>query len=278
MKKLNRIISSIIITCIIGIGNLSGQNLKLMCFNIRYDNHQDGEFAWEHRKADMVDFLMHYSPHILATQEGLNNQIEYLETNLRHHQYLGVGRSDGNTKGEYCAIFYDTTQLLPIEQETFWLSKKPEKLSTGWDASMERICTYAKFKHKKSKKQFWVFNAHFDHLGKRARRKSAKLILKTINKNNTEDLPVVLLGDLNASPDSKPIKIFTHFFGDPLQHTPLIGDISTFNDFGRSNKQERIDYIFFKGWTPKSYRHISNHWKDQTYLSDHKAVYATIYL
>lgn len=252
------------------------QDIKLMSFNIRYDNQDDGEFAWKHRKTEMIDFLSHYSPHILATQEGLSNQITFLNKNLLHYQYVGIGRDDGKTKGEFCAIFYDTTELELLNQETFWLSKTPEIVSVGWDASMQRICTFAKFKHKNSNKKFWVFNTHFDHLGKRARKESAKLILKMIDEHNTENHPVILMGDLNAYPNSKAIKIITQYFDNPLNQTQLIGNESTFNDFGRTTKCQRIDYIFFKNWKLKSYHHLSNRWKNNTYLSDHKAVFAEI--
>jgi endonuclease/exonuclease/phosphatase family metal-dependent hydrolase len=224
----------------------------------------------------MIDFLSHYAPQIIATQEGLINQITFLNKNLLNYQYVGIGRDNGKTKGEFCAIFYDTTELELLNQETFWLSKTPEIVSVGWDASMERICTYAKFKHKSNNKKFWVFNTHFDHLGKRARKKSAKLILKMIAENNTENHPVVLMGDLNAYPTSKAIKIIADYFGDPLNETQLIGDESTFNDFGRTNTSKRIDYMFFKGWKIKSYHHLSNHWNNKTFLSDHKAVFAEL--
>ncbi|MDA3911620.1 MAG: hypothetical protein PF448_09710 [Bacteroidales bacterium] len=131
-----------------------------MSFNIRYDNHHDGEFAWKHRKTEMTDFLSYYAPHILATQEALHSQVIYLDRNLTQYKNVGVGRNDGKTKGEFCAIFYDTTEISLIKQQTFWLSKTPEKVSIGLDAAMERIFTFAKFKHKSSIKQFWIFNTH----------------------------------------------------------------------------------------------------------------------
>ena len=52
------------------------------------------------------------------------------------------------------------------ENSTFWLSNTPDQVSVGWDAALERICTYGLFKKKMSDKMIWVFNAHFDHVGK----------------------------------------------------------------------------------------------------------------
>ena len=72
------------------------------------------------------------------------------------------------------------------------------KFSVGWDASMERICTYGLFEYIKSKEKILVFNTHFDHIGNLARKKSSDLILKRIDNINNENLPVILTGDFQS--------------------------------------------------------------------------------
>ena len=57
-------------------------------------------------------------------------------------------------KGEFCPIFFNTYRFELIESETFWLSETPEKISVGWDAALERICTYARFKILKTIESF----------------------------------------------------------------------------------------------------------------------------
>jgi endonuclease/exonuclease/phosphatase family metal-dependent hydrolase len=112
--------------------------------------------------------------------------------------------------------------------------------------------------------------------GKTCPQKVSETHSEDYNTNNTENLPVVLIGDLNSHPDSKAIKVLMRYFGDPLNQTQRIGDESTFNDFGRRDTTERIDYIIFKGWMLKSYHHLSNEWKDSSFLSDQKAVFAEV--
>ena len=52
-------------------------------------------------------------------------------------------------------------------------------MSVGWDAALERICTYALLENmKKEIKQ--VFYIRFDHVGNIAREQSAKLLLEKI--------------------------------------------------------------------------------------------------
>ena len=112
---------------------------------------------------------------------------------------------------------------------------------------MERICTYALFKDKNSKQKFWVFNTHFDHRGNEARVKSAELIVNKINELNTNDYPVVLMGDLNLLPMSEPIQFLSKNLLDSKsisQSTPF-GPEGTFNGFKFNEPiQNRIDYIF----------------------------------
>ncbi len=96
---------------------------------------------------------------------------------------LGVGRDDGKQKGEYSAIFYDTTRLQAIQSKTFWLSETPEMPgSKSWDAAITRVVTWVKFRDRKTKKIFFAFNTHFDHIGQVARRESAKLLLQKVKE------------------------------------------------------------------------------------------------
>ena len=94
------------------------------------------------------------------------------------YSFIGVGRDDGKTLGEYSCIFYNKDKYTPIKQSTFWLAPKSDSVCMGWDAVCNRVCTYGLFKNKKTNQVVWVFNTHFDHVGKTARIESAKLILK----------------------------------------------------------------------------------------------------
>ena len=85
---------------------------SVMSLNIRYDNPRDNENWWGHRKAAVVNMLHYYSPQIIGIQEGLHNQVEYIATGLAEYDYIGMGRDDGKTKGEYTAVFYKKAHLI----------------------------------------------------------------------------------------------------------------------------------------------------------------------
>ena len=251
----------------------------IISYNIRYDNRWDKENLWSLRKNRLSRLLMDYDPSIFGIQEGLLNQVEWIDSTLRNYNYIGVGRDDGKGKGEFCAIYFDTTRYEVMESSTFWLSDTPNKVSVGWDAALERICTYGLFKKKMSGKMVWVFNAHFDHVGGIARKKSSELILKTIKEVNTQSLPVVLMGDFNSNPDSDPIKIFKNNLEDALEisSTRLKGPNGTFNGFDKRHPlNNRIDYIFVKGMKVISYRHIDDRLSNNKHISDHLPVMISV--
>ena len=146
----------------------------------------------------------------MGTQEGLEHQINYLDKNLKSYKYVGVARADVKEKGkgEYSAVFYNVNKFKDLKSGTFWLSDTSDQPSRGWDASLNRICTYILLQDKNSGNKFWVFNTHFDHKGVEARQKSAELIIAKIKEINKENLPVFLMGDFNLTPDQSPNKIY----------------------------------------------------------------------
>ena len=266
------------ITIFISINILSfiyPQSHSIMSYNIRYDNKLDLDNNWISRKQSIIDIFVKYQPSVIGIQEGLINQVHFIDSSLSNYDYVGVGRDDGKNKGEFCAIYYNRNQLVLIRNSTFWLSKTPYKVSVGWDAALERICTYALLKDIKTQNEFYVFNTHYDHVGKKARERSSRLIMDKIFEINSKELPVVLIGDFNANPDSPEIKIIKDNFSDALNisKSELIGPTGTFNGFDlESPIDKRIDYIFTKGIDIVSYMHIDQKINNKRHISDHLPV------
>lgn len=257
------------------------QNLTVMSFNIRLNVESDKDNAWPKRKQDVADLLTYYHPDYFGVQEALPEQMKDIKTGLKNYDYIGVGRDDGKEKGEFSAIFYDTNKLEVVKSGTFWLSETPEKPSKGWDAALNRICTYAVFKDKKSKKEFLAMNLHFDHVGNVARVKSSELILKKIKELNPKNLPVALSGDFNLTDDSEPIKILSQNMKDTFYHseTKHYGPVGTFTGFNVNEvPKDRIDYIFTQGFKIRSHRHINDRRENLLYPSDHFPVIVNLSL
>ena len=248
---------------------------SVISYNIRYDNAWDVENSWTKRKNKVSELLIQYGPSIIGIQEGLYNQVEYLDSCLINYSYIGVGRDDGKFQGEFCAIYFDTTRYSILFNSTFWLSETPEIISVGWDAALERICTYGLLEDRNTSEQFWVFNTHFDHMGSKAREESSLLILEMIKKINSQSFPIILMGDFNSLPDSAPIQKIKTDLKDALEISvdELKGPIGTYNGFNVDIPMvKRIDYIFTTNFKVYSYIHINKRLDNNRHISDHLPV------
>ena len=255
------------------------QSHSIMSYNIRYDNTWDVENSWVIRKNKVTQIFIQYAPSIIGIQEGLLKQVQYIDSCLTNYGYVGVGRDDGKEQGEFCAIYFDTTRYSVLNDSTFWLSETPDIISVGWDAALERICTYGLFKDRKTAEEFWVFNTHFDHMGARAREQSSGLILKMIKKINRRSLPLILMGDFNSIPNSPPVNKIKTDLNDALQISleELQGPRGTFNGFNADlSIEKRIDYIFTGNFKVLSYIHIDDRLNNNRHISDHLPVMVKI--
>jgi endonuclease/exonuclease/phosphatase family metal-dependent hydrolase len=255
-----------------------GQNekLKVLSFNLRYNNPNDGENSWPNRSERVKNFLWSESADIIGFQEVLHNEVLELDRALfnynfsqRQYKRVGVGREDGETKGEYSPIYFNLNRFSLVKSKTVWLSETPTKPSKGWDAACERIATFALLFDEKLKDTLLVVNTHWDHVGERARQESAQLILKEIEAF-TSFQNIIFMGDLNCKPEDGALKKLLAEFSDAgIGKSSKVG---TFNNFERAANPNapRIDYVFYKlkNFGFSSYK-VGNTDITEPLLSDH---------
>ena len=260
------------------------QPLNVMSFNIRLNTASDSLNAWPYRKDNVASQILFHDAHIVGVQEALHNQMVDLRERLKGYKYVGVGRDDGKEKGEYSAIFYDTSRLQVLKSETFWLSQTPEVPgSKSWDAAITRVVTWAQMKDRKTGKTFFAFNTHFDHMGKVARAESARLLLQKV-KTIAGKSPVVVTGDFNATPTDEPIMVVVDkgnadrlIDAKEVSATPHYGPTGTFTGFkAKETTNDPIDYIFIKnGFKVLKHATLSQSWQGR-FSSDHYPVLAVL--
>ncbi len=266
------------------VGAVAQEPLHVMSFNIRLNTTSDSLNAWPYRKDKVAQQVLFYQTHLLGVQEALHLQMQDLQQRLPGYKYVGVGRDDGKEKGEYSAIFYDTSRLQALQSGTFWLSETPEVPgSKSWDAAITRVASWARFRDKKGGKEFFAMNTHFDHMGKVARAESARLLLQRMHQM-AGTLPVVLTGDFNAKPSEEPIKILTDSTAllqvqdtKALSQMPHYGPDGTFNGWGpKETDNEPIDFIFIRnGFEVLRHATLSQSWNGR-FSSDHFPVFAVL--
>lgn len=258
-------------------------HVRVMSFNIRYNEPRDGVNAWPNRKQKVADVIRFHKADLIGVQEAQIGQLEDLEKLLPDFAWCGVGRTDGKRDGEYSAILYRKQRFKILECITFWLSETPDAAgSKGWDAAFPRIVTFAKFRDIRSKKTFYHFNTHFDHMGVKARLESAKMIIGRI-KNASGGAQSILTGDLNVKEDTEAYKTLAAADSGlkDARYTSInghFGGASTFNAFKEMQPGNKIDYIFV---TPgiRVFEHgiLSDNW-DGLWASDHLPVLAEVVL
>lgn len=262
-----------------------GLPLRVMSFNIRYDNPADGINAWPNRKDWVAGLVRYHAPDVMGVQEALAPMLVELDARLPTFARVGVGRTDGKERGEFSPIYYRIDRLELQEWGTFWLSPTPEVIgSRGWDAAIERIATWARVRDRRTSCRLLLLNTHFDHMGERAREESARLIRRRLDSLAGGD-PVVITGDLNAVPSSSAYRVFTRdTIGGrlPLRDafsvtlSPHYGPTSTWTAFRAIEPDRRIDYVMVsQNVTVESHAIISDSW-DGRFPSDHLPVIATL--
>lgn len=253
------------------------QPINIISYNIRLNTASDGINAWPNRKNNVKALVKFYDADILCVQEALPDQADDLLANS-DFESVGVGRDDGMRRGEASSIYFNKNRFVKREGGTFWLSLTPDVPSKGWDAALNRVCSWVKLYDKLNKKEFLVFNTHYDHVGVKARIESAKLIKQKIQEIAPK-LPVVFTGDLNVTPDTEAIATIKSFLTDAkeISQQPHYGPDGTFNSFNfNSDLKNRIDYIFVnKGFKVQKHATLTDS-KDQRYYSDHLPVFARL--
>lgn len=226
------------------------QTHNFATFNIRYDNQNDVGNLWADRLPPIKSLIQFHQIELVGIQEGLHHQVTDLANSLAF-SYIGVGRDDGTEKGEFAAILYNPEKFKLLENGTFWLSPTPEKPSKGWDAALNRICTWGKFEDG-NEKEFYIFNIHYDHRGQQAREESSKLVVSTVENMNTDNLPVILMGDFNVTPENAAYSTITNQEGWKdarlISKIPSHGPAGTFTGFDWEKMPDGIiDHVFVNG-------------------------------
>jgi endonuclease/exonuclease/phosphatase family metal-dependent hydrolase len=254
--------------------------LNVITYNIRYNNPADGENAWSYRKEKVASVLRFHEADLMGLQEVLRGQLNDLTAQLPEFGWVGVGREDGKDGGEFAPVFFRKGRFQLVESSTFWLSESPDSVgSVGWDAALTRICTWAELIDHAGGDTLFLFNTHFDHMGGRARRESAKLLLEKMTEI-AGGYAVILTGDFNSEAASEPYRIITDRMADTFNstQTPHHGPSATFFGFyvTAGSPGERIDFIFVNDrFTTRRHGTLSESWQGR-YASDHLPVLAEI--
>jgi endonuclease/exonuclease/phosphatase family metal-dependent hydrolase len=179
--------------------------LHVMTYNLKSASSR-APHSWWKRRPLVKAVLETELPTVLCTQEGGFRQLLELRADLDGYDWIHLGRG-GGSHSEATAIFWDASRLAPLEYDHLWLSRRPNVIgSRSWGSATVRMLTWVHFEDLATGQQCYVVNTHFDHRSEKSRRKSAALLLKTVDRFLD---PVIVAGDFNSGPDSVPYRTFT---------------------------------------------------------------------
>lgn len=248
---------------------LSAQTLNVATYNIRL--HSKTDYAkgdgWTERRDAMCDLVAFMAFDIFGAQEVCHDQLTDMLERLPQYDYVGVARDDGATIGEYSPVFYRKDRFKVLESGTFWLSETPDSVSYGWDADCRRVCSWAHFEENVTKKDFWFFNTHLDHIGTIARAEGAKLILNKIRSMCDANAAIILTGDFNVAQNTPAYTTLatSGLLQDSYDLAPIkYAPAGTFNNFDvNRHSDNRIDHIFVAGADVLRYGILTFHyWRE----------------
>ncbi len=206
----------------------SRHTLDVMSCNIRFDNGGffDGfaSNAWNavsgtDRRDLVTQTILTQAPDVFGVQEARANQLNRtggfngLNEELPGYSYYGVGQDDGQSAGEFNAIFCDATRFSRLDQGSFWLSETPETPGTSFSQNLNpnypsRNAGWVRLLDADSGRELVVVNTHWQNTVtefaaaiEEDRVESGRLIQQRLQAI-APDVPVVVLGDLNATEPS----------------------------------------------------------------------------
>ncbi len=245
--------------------------IKVASFNLKRDSllaYLNRQNAWSSRRNLISSIIRSSNATIVGVQELIPSMREDIKKLLStDYSIRGFGRAK-SLGDEQAAIILKNDDVTVSFDKTFWLSKHPEKNgSRAYYAFFPRICTVCEAYVREFDRKIRVFNTHFDHVCGMARNLSVRIILEYMHRLNQEEkLPTILMGDLNARPDSRPIRVLS----ENLHEYPEIHLTNVWNCVDTSTSQIGSTYHGFKGKTdgrPIDYIFVSDEFVvDEAYI------------
>lgn len=247
--------------------------MKIITFNLRYDNEWDGINSFTNRRERIVRTINELQPEVIGFQEALPAMAEYLRENLHGYYIVGVER-DADYGGEAVIVAYRYDRVNLHMMQNFWLSETPDVPGSRYteQSTCPRTCTVVNLYSYEAKRLFRVINTHLDHEGTAARELGLGQILDYIDtQNRIKYIPTILMGDFNALPDSEELEQINKR-SDIYEGSATVN--LTFHGFGPEEDLKKIDYIYLSKDINLIRAGVVT--AADGYLTDHYPVYADI--
>lgn len=253
--------------------------LKVMTFNIRYGQADDGFHRWERRRDLVIECIRDHDPDLLGLQECRDDeQAAFVRRALPEYDFYGVARGgDGPTALEMAPVLVRRSAFAVVSNGCFWLSGNPDLPgSVGWDALFPRTAMWVELTHQPAGRSLTFLNTHFD-LMPQAIIDSARLIRRW-GERTAARRPVIITGDFNASKDSAAYEVLVdgRVLADAWRQANGTAGEPTYHAFGQPEALSAIDWVLASPPLRAATATVDRRQRDGIYPSDHFPVVATL--
>ena len=257
-------------------------HLRVMSFNVRRMDSDDGPNDWTNRKHLLVETIRMHFPALLGAQEVFTEQAAFIKEKIPKLQSFGRGRF-GDDRDMHNLVFFDQNRFALVDSGELWFSETPEAPgSSSWGIPRPRMVTWGRLRSVQGT-DFAILNTHlpYGRGADEARRRAALIVLRAIAQFPA-DLPLFLTGDFNCPAEGEIYTMLTASLHDAWKTAEKTrGSPNTLNAFGQMPVQFaplRIDWILHRnaGKTVEVETVTQN--AGDVYASDHYPVVATFSL
>lgn len=253
------------------------KELSVMSLNLRFGLADDGPNGWGRRKESVLKLFQEQHPDFIATQEANDFQIDFLADNLPDYAYIGR-RMPAPKFWQHNILFY-RKGIVCAEQVHFFLSETPSIPSRSFGSRFPRQGTLGLF-HMNNQGLVCI-DTHFDF--ETPAQMGAARVIKQQLASFPKEIPAIVMGDFNATPESPCYQWFTGKEVDDenglnLKETYTAPYPSTFHHFTGEPTGGYIDWILYRGPLELRACEVLQEPVDGIYPSDHYPVRAVFEL
>lgn len=248
-----------------------GANVKVMSFNIRFDNPKDTALnSWVARCMPCSLMFQSVRPDVIGMQEPRGDkQIADIKAMLPEYVAIEtvVPENVNVNKAGRIMLFYRADKYVLKSKGQFWLNDNPEVPAPSFETTDKnnlRAALWMRLQDKATGKNFYLATTHFPY--KRAaeddtaREKCAALIVAKMKKIAGEKATVFVTGDMNASFEMGDIhrlsvRPFFEWMRSAREMARESENKSTFNGFKVPDHEQPkvLDHIFYRNAEPMKF-------------------------
>ncbi len=252
--------------------------IRVLTWNILHGSERGvpwTRFGWPVRKNALKSTLAAVRPDVLCVQEALEEQVELIAGVLPEHHHVGVGRDDGRSAGEQCAIFFDRNRFEELGSGTFWLEEPVEQPPTNRRWGPKRICTWVRLRDRATGRSLRVYNTH-QYMTEPARVEAVRVILAMIEKGDPAEA-VLVAGDFNAAPETQDRRLFEAVGFISTAECASASTVAPTYQFYGIRLRRLDDILVNRGWQVVNHQVVDAK-PDNIFPSDHFGVMADLIL